>query len=197
ALYGVNLGLRAGSLDAPRIDPGPLLISCIAFGTLGFSGYLGGRMVYDEGIGVGKHRRRTNIPDETVRVSTRSPEAEESSESILVPVPQAQQLRDRENLRLEIDGTAMVVLKAEGKFYAFQDFCTHRFGPLSEGSYQAYEVECPWHRSCFDVRTGKVVRGPAKTELKTFRVELREGKLWVALPRAPQPPSQADKNPKP
>ena len=91
--------------------------------------------------------------------------------------------RVRENLRVEIDGTALVLLKAEGRFFAFQDFCTHRFGPLSEGSCKGYEIECPWHRSCFDMRTGKVSRGPAKEGLKTFEVDLRDGIAWIAMPR--------------
>jgi nitrite reductase/ring-hydroxylating ferredoxin subunit len=43
-------------------------------------------------------------------------------------------------------------------------------------------VECPWHNSVFDVRTGAVVRGPARKELKTYEVTVQDGKIFVALP---------------
>ena len=46
-----------------------------------------------------------------------------------------------------------------------------------------FDVECPWHKSRFDVRTGKVTNGPAKVDLKTFKIEMRDGKVFVALPR--------------
>jgi nitrite reductase/ring-hydroxylating ferredoxin subunit len=39
----------------------------------------------------------------------------------------------------------------------------------------------PWHNSCFDVRTGKVTNGPAKVDLKIFKVETREGKAGVLV----------------
>jgi Rieske Fe-S protein len=68
-----------------------------------------------------------------------------------------------------------------GQLFAFQEFCTHRFGPLSEGSFHDGEVQCPWHGSCFDVRTGKVTRGPATVNLKTYRVMVTEGTIHIDL----------------
>ncbi len=91
-------------------------------------------------------------------------------------------MRDKETLRLDVNGVAIVLAKIEGKYYALQEYCTHRFGPLSEGSFQGENVICPWHGSCFDVRTGKVTNGPAKVDLRTFPIEIREGKVYVGLP---------------
>jgi len=54
---------------------------------------------------------------------------------------------------------------------------------LSEGKFEGFNVQCPWHNSCFDVRTGKVTNGPAKVDLKIFKVEMREGKVGILLPR--------------
>ena len=45
------------------------------------------------------------------------------------------------------------------------------------------KASCPWHNSCFDVRTGKVTNGPAKVDLKTFKVETHDGKICVGVPR--------------
>ena len=54
ALYGINLGVRSSSLVDPKISFGPLILSLVGVGLLSVSGYLGGRLVYDAGISVGR-----------------------------------------------------------------------------------------------------------------------------------------------
>ncbi len=34
-------------------------------------------------------------------------------------------------------------------------------GPLAEGKLEGYVVQCPWHRSRYDVRSSEVVMPPA------------------------------------
>ena len=182
ALYGLNIGLRIGT--HPASTPAlPFAISGLCIVILSVSGYLGGSLVYDHGIGVGRHRRRAATPRKTIHLAPdRKPNAPEPE---FVAVPGAPALRDGETLRLELDGQIIVLARTHGEFYAFQEFCTHRFGPLSEGSFTDGEVQCPWHRSCFNVRTGSVVNGPAKEPLKTWPVRL-EGET-VLVGRKPRP----------
>jgi Ferredoxin subunits of nitrite reductase and ring-hydroxylating dioxygenases len=40
-------------------------------------------------------------------------------------------------------------------------------------------VVCPWHGSVFDVRTGRVVDGPAERDLRTYRVEVKGDEVIV------------------
>lgn len=61
-------------------------------------------------------------------------------------------------------------VQRRGGFCATQARCTHRQGPLSEGTFDGSTVTCPLHGSQFNVRTGAVLRGPAKDPLKTYRV---------------------------
>jgi uncharacterized membrane protein/nitrite reductase/ring-hydroxylating ferredoxin subunit len=178
-LYGINLGVRSSTLDEFKTPLGPLILSLVGIALLSASGYLGGRLVYDEGISVGRHKRQTPIPENTIHLATH-----EKNDVVFVPVPEAEHLREKETLRLEIDGQVIALAKLEGNFYAFQEFCTHRFGPLSEGGFEGFNVQCPWHNSCFDVRSGKVTNGPAKVDLKTFKVETRDGKICVRVSRA-------------
>jgi nitrite reductase/ring-hydroxylating ferredoxin subunit len=42
---------------------------------------------------------------------------------------------------------------------------------------------CPWHRSHFDVQTGKVAQGPAKVDLKTYEASIENGQIQVRIPR--------------
>jgi len=51
----------------------------------------------------------------------------------------------------------------KGKYYAIRNTCTHLGGPLAQGKLEDGVVECPWHGSRFDLATGEVKRGPART----------------------------------
>ncbi len=65
---------------------------------------------------------------------------------------------------------AVAVFNVGGSFYATQNACTHKRGPLSEGELDGSTVTCPIHGAQFDVCTGAVLSGPAKDPLKTYRV---------------------------
>jgi uncharacterized membrane protein/nitrite reductase/ring-hydroxylating ferredoxin subunit len=176
AAYGINLGLRSSELANLKVSVAPLILSLVGVGLLSASGYLGGKLVYDEGIAVGRHKRRTPTPRETIRLS-------KTGEATFVAVPDADRLENGETLRVEIEGLVMAIARIDNRLFAFQEFCTHRYGPLSEGCFDGFDVECPWHKSRFDVRIGKVTQGPAKIDLKTFRVEVRDGKAFVEVPK--------------
>lgn len=172
-LYAGSAGLRFSSLNEASTPMMPLIVSLVALAVLSYSGYLGGVLVYDDGIGVGRHRRRTRTPESTTVVKTTKG---------AVAVANDQDLADGETLRVSVDGTAVAIVRLKGEVHAFQEFCTHRYGPLSEGCFKGHEVQCPWHGSKFDVRTGKVTAGPAKVDLRTFRTEIRDGKIWIHPP---------------
>lgn len=69
-----------------------------------------------------------------------------------------------------LDGEEIAVYNIDGVFYATHNECTHAFGPLNEGELEGNGIVCPWHDSCFDVRDGSVIRGPADEALRTYRV---------------------------
>jgi nitrite reductase/ring-hydroxylating ferredoxin subunit/uncharacterized membrane protein len=173
-LFGAGAGLRVTALEAEKTAALPLLVSIVALLLLSYGGYLGGRLVYDDGIGVGRHRRRTRSPESTTVVTP-------SQDGGAIPVADASALGEGETLRVDVAGVIVMVARVEGALYAVQDFCTHRYGPLSEGALQGCEVVCPWHNSRFDLCTGKVTHGPATVDLRTFRVETRDGKIWLTV----------------
>ena len=80
------------------------------------------------------------------------------------------------------------VFNLEGAFCATQAMCTHKQGPLSEGSLDGTTVTCPLHGAQFNVWTGAVLRGPAKDSLKTYRVTVDGdiGRIEVPLAHAVQ-----------
>src|SRR5262245_21152593 len=76
------------------------------------------------------------------------------------------------------------VFNVEGGFCATQAMCTHRQGPLSEGSIDGSTVTCPLHGAEFNVWTGAVLRGPARDPLQTYRVTIDGEVGRVELPLA-------------
>ncbi len=85
-------------------------------------------------------------------------------------------------LPLEADGEPICLAKVEGCIYAFTDNCTHISGPLNEGELEGYTLTCPWHLAQFDVRTGKVLRGPARQDILTYPVTIEDGTISISLP---------------
>ena len=174
ALYTLALGLRYPDLGLERTPVLPLALSVGGLLLLAVSGYVGGHLVYNDGIGVGRHRRDTDMPG-----ATRRPEAEDDG---FAPICHVDEFVEGSTLRANIRGTVMTIVKSNGEFYAVQEFCTHRFAPMSQGAVIDGRIMCPWHRSCFDMKTGAVTDGPAKVPLKTFPLEIRGGRIFVKAP---------------
>jgi len=188
-VFAIDASIRHQDLYPLKTPPLPLALSIIGIALLSISGYIGGAMIYDDGIAVGRHRRPTATPEETIGIALPPDRSSTSPNGRCVPVADADLLHEGESLRVDLGGIIIAVAKLDGQFYAFQEFCTHRFGPLSEGKLENGRVECPWHRSCFDLRTGKVAHGPAKIDLKTYPVRIHEGKLCVEFTATAAPVS--------
>jgi nitrite reductase/ring-hydroxylating ferredoxin subunit/uncharacterized membrane protein len=177
-LYAINLLVRWGEQGDTTTDAIPFVLSLASVGILSFSGYLGGTIVYDDGVGVGRHRRKTGLPGPTVRLT----EANGAVPGEYVALGKPNDLAEGETLRVEVAGTVAVVARVGGEFYAFQEFCTHRFGPLSEGAFEDGQVRCPWHNSCFDIRSGAVTNGPAKLPVKVYEVRVQDDRMEIRVP---------------
>jgi nitrite reductase/ring-hydroxylating ferredoxin subunit/uncharacterized membrane protein len=72
---------------------------------------------------------------------------------------------------VHVDEARIVVAHTDSGYAAFQDRCTHKGGPLSDGVLICGTVQCPWHGSQFDVHTGQVKCGPATKNITTYEIE--------------------------
>jgi nitrite reductase/ring-hydroxylating ferredoxin subunit len=52
---------------------------------------------------------------------------------------------------------------------------------LGDGILEGDVVECTLHFGAFHVPSGKAVREPCCTDLKTFRTEVKDGQVYVDL----------------
>jgi 3-phenylpropionate/trans-cinnamate dioxygenase ferredoxin component len=80
---------------------------------------------------------------------------------------------------VEVAGEKICVANVEGKYYAIGNVCTHVGGPLAEGTLEGYEIECPWHGSKFDVRSGEPTRPPAKRPEPTYEIKVEGNNLLI------------------
>jgi 3-phenylpropionate/trans-cinnamate dioxygenase ferredoxin component len=94
------------------------------------------------------------------------------------------ELEEGDMLPLEADGELVCLARVEGCIYAFTDNCTHISGPLNEGELEGHILTCPWHGAQFDVRTGKVLRGPARQDITTYAVQIDGASILIRLPDA-------------
>jgi nitrite reductase/ring-hydroxylating ferredoxin subunit len=80
----------------------------------------------------------------------------------------------------EAGGKPILVANVDGKYYAIGDKCTHRGCKLSGGTLKENGiVHCPCHGSDFDVKTGNVVKGPAKTPEPVYQVKVEKDDILV------------------
>ncbi len=71
-------------------------------------------------------------------------------------------------LAVDVDGTDVAVVNSGGTFYAIADECSHAAIPLSEGDVGDGEIECYFHGSRFDLRTGRPIGLPATQPVAIF-----------------------------
>jgi nitrite reductase/ring-hydroxylating ferredoxin subunit len=96
-----------------------------------------------------------------------------------VKVAATKDIQPSQMKEVEVAGEKVCVINVEGKFYAIDNVCTHEGGPLAEGTLEGYEVECPWHGSRFDVRTGEVINPPAETPQPLYEVKVEDNNILV------------------
>jgi nitrite reductase/ring-hydroxylating ferredoxin subunit/uncharacterized membrane protein len=136
------------------------MLSLAATGLLGAGIWLGEHLAYGLGVGVDATAFQ-NLPDDWTDVAADTD----------VPVDGA--------VCVEADGVPVLLSRLEGEIVALADRCTHRGGPLHEGTVANGCVTCPWHGSTFDLRTGYVVSGPASRPEPRLDVQIVDGRVRV------------------
>ena len=79
-----------------------------------------------------------------------------------VKVAQRTDIPEGKGKTLEINGKKIAVFHAAGKFYAIDDTCLHRGGPLGEGDLDGTTITCPWHGWEYDITSGCSLDDPSK-----------------------------------
>ena len=150
----------------------PLVLQGLGTAALSIGGWMGGTLVYRNQIGV-DHRYANKGKWEEDRRQHAGPYALLSA---------AGGLGVNQMKLVHAGETRIAVGRTETGYAAFDDRCTHRGGPLSDGVLICGTVQCPWHGSQFDVTTGEVKCGPAEQPIGVY--EVAEGTTKTATSSA-------------
>jgi nitrite reductase/ring-hydroxylating ferredoxin subunit len=99
---------------------------------------------------------------------------------------------------VEVNGRAIVVFNLGGEFFALNDRCPHKGGPLSKGrltglvessepgeyrySRRGEIIRCPWHSWEYDIRTGQSWCDPQRVRTRRYTVTVERGARLVEGP---------------
>jgi nitrite reductase/ring-hydroxylating ferredoxin subunit len=79
--------------------------------------------------------------------------------------------------------SAVALIRAGGRWYAYDDECPHAECPLSaDAEVDGTTLVCNCHGSEFDLETGAVLLGPADDPLRPRVVRVVDGRLEVMRP---------------
>jgi nitrite reductase/ring-hydroxylating ferredoxin subunit len=99
-----------------------------------------------------------------------------------VPVAQVDDVPSGWVLKVKVRHHTIALANYEGTFYALDNACSHASGPLGNNRLQqGCLVECPWHNSMFDVRSGEPQQGPARKAQRTYPVKVEHDTVFVAF----------------
>ncbi len=79
-----------------------------------------------------------------------------------------------------VEGREIALFHVDGKFFAIENSCAHRGGPLAEGAIEGCIVTCPWHGYKFDVASGKSISHPLSS-VGCFTVKVEGQDIWVEV----------------
>lgn len=134
------------------------------------AGWLGGTLVHRNQIGVdiryagaGKWKEEYIVPSKRIQVAT------------------TDELKLNQMKLIHAGKKRIVIANTENGYVAFDDRCTHKGGTLAGGAMICNTVQCPWHGSQFDVRTGEVKAGPAKEKIIVYNISEEEGTIFLEM----------------
>ena len=157
-----------------RRQPGTSVYLLLALETVGvilltIAGWLGGTLVYRNEIGIDLRYAHAGKWKEVTVEQGDGP----------VEVAAIDELKVDQMKLIHIGGRRIVLARDESGYVAFDDHCTHRGGSLAGGAMICGTVQCPWHGTQFNVRTGQVKAGPGKEAIKTYSVSQANGKVYL------------------
>ena len=80
------------------------------------------------------------------------------------------------------NGRELAIFRSpEDQYFATDGICTHERAHLADGLVLDDLVECPKHNGRFDYRTGEAKGAPVCVNLRTYKVKVEGGKVFVEV----------------
>ena len=82
---------------------------------------------------------------------------------------------------VDVSGRHVALFRLGDEFYAVDNMCLHRGGPLCEGHIDNGVVTCPWHGWSYEIKTGTMVQDP-RVGVSKHDVRIEGDLISVRLP---------------
>lgn len=76
-------------------------------------------------------------------------------------------------------GRIAVFRTAENRFFAIDDHCPHKNGPLAQGIVHGNAVTCPLHSWVISLETGEA-QGADEGSVRTYALKVEDGRLLIS-----------------
>lgn len=97
-----------------------------------------------------------------------------------VSVGQVDEFIPGQGKMVTVNGRHVALFRLGDEFFALDNMCLHRGGPLCEGPIARDVVTCPWHGWSYEIRTGTMVQDP-RVGVSKHDVRVDDGRLSVRL----------------
>lgn len=98
----------------------------------------------------------------------------------LVKVAKTSELTPGTGKVVMANGNMIALFNIDGSFYAIDNTCLHRGGPLGEGLLEGDTVTCPWHGWRFNIKTGAHTFNP-QIKVKSYPVQVEGDDIAINL----------------
>jgi nitrite reductase (NADH) small subunit len=79
-----------------------------------------------------------------------------------------------------VNGRHVAVFRLGDEFFALDNMCLHRGGPLCDGPVSDHVVTCPWHGWSYEIKTGTMLQDP-RVGVSRHDVRVEGGRVAVRL----------------
>ncbi|NJL92252.1 MAG: Rieske 2Fe-2S domain-containing protein [Anaerolineae bacterium] len=95
-------------------------------------------------------------------------------------VASTEELGPGNRIIVEVGDLWVIVFNVDGRYYAFEDRCTHDDGSFDSGSIDQQAIECPRHGARFSLEDGKPTM-PATKPVPRFAVRVEGQTVQVDI----------------
>lgn len=99
----------------------------------------------------------------------------------MVSLGSVDELKNNSIQCIEIGEKQFALFYLLDEFYLLDNLCPHKAAALCDGDIYGNEVECPWHRARFDIKTGRGLSPLAGIGVKSWPVSITDGQLMADL----------------
>jgi nitrite reductase/ring-hydroxylating ferredoxin subunit len=98
-----------------------------------------------------------------------------------IEIASIKDLKPGEMTGIEKENKSILVANVNGSYYAIGNICTHMGCNISDGILNGETVQCPCHNSSFNLKTGAVIKGPAKNPEPSYSIRIDGEKILAVL----------------